>query len=73
MNESGLDEKRIQELVEQMLILIWENYKRGPISRDRVYETLNALAFCTAATVRESDRDETLKWFSEALNLYLEK
>ena len=71
MNESGLDEKRIDELAKQMLILIHEHYVRGPISRDRVYEALNALAFCTAVTVRGADPDEALAWFSDALNTCL--
>ena len=52
MSEPSLDQERIEELAKQVLILIRENYQRGPISRDRVYEVLNALAFCTAVTVR---------------------
>ena len=71
MSESGLDEKRIDELARQMLILMRENYLRGPVSRDRVYEALNALAFCTAVTVRGTDPAEALDWFSDALNTCL--
>ena len=71
--ESGLDQERIEELARQMLILIRQNYIKGPVSRDRVYEALNALAFCTAVTVRGADRDEALKWFSDALNVSLKQ
>jgi hypothetical protein len=71
MDESGLDEERIEELARQMLILIRANYVKGPISRDRVYEALNALAFCTAVTIGGSDRHDALEWFSNALNVSL--
>ena len=71
MNESGLDRERIEELTTQILILLRQNYVRGPISRDRVYEALNALAYCTAVTVRGTDPDEALAWFSDALNTCL--
>jgi len=71
MSEPSLDQERIEELAKQVLILIRENYQRGPISRDRVYEVLNALAFCTAVTVRGTDPDEALNWFSDALNTCL--
>jgi hypothetical protein len=73
MNESGLDRERIEELTTQILILLRQNYVRGPISRDRVYEALNALAYCTAVTVRGTDPDEALKWFSDALNISLKQ
>jgi hypothetical protein len=71
MSEPGLDEERIEKLAQQILLKIRDNYMVGPVSRDRVYEALNALAFCTAVTVRGADRDEALQWFSEALNLAL--
>lgn len=71
-NEFGLDEDRIEQLAFEILKAIRANYTRGPISRDRVYEALNALAFCTVVTVAGAD-DEALKWFNDALNLFLKR
>jgi hypothetical protein len=71
--EKGLDEERIEALVATLLMAIRENYLRGPVSRDRVYEALNALAFTVAVTVRGADKDEALEWFSKALNTYLKE
>ena len=52
---SGLDRNRIEALSVALLEHIRANYKAGPISRDRVYEALNALAFCVATVVEGSD------------------
>jgi hypothetical protein len=71
--ETGLDEKRIEALANTFLIAIHENFRRGPTSRDRVYESLNALAFAVAVVVRGSDKDEALEWFSQALNMSLKE
>ena len=73
MSEPGLDRERIEELTTQILFLLRLNYARGPVSRERVYEALNALAFCTAVTVRGTDPDEALDWFSDALNISLKQ
>jgi hypothetical protein len=53
--DSGLDRNRIEALSCDLLEHIRANYKAGPISRDRVYEALNALAFCVATVVEGSD------------------
>lgn len=54
-----------------MLLAIRANYQRGPVSRDRVYEALNALAYSAAVTIRGADPKEALEWFSDALNVCL--
>lgn len=66
-----LDVQRIEALAMEILTAIKHNYLRGPISRDRVYEALNALAISAAVTVRGADRNEALEWFSQALNQQL--
>jgi hypothetical protein len=71
--ETNLDEKRIEALAEELLMAIRKNYLRGPVSRDRVYESLNALAFAVALVVRGADKDEALEWFSKALNTCLKE
>jgi hypothetical protein len=71
--ETGLDEKRIEALAGTLLLAIRENYLRGPVGRDRVYESLNALAFSVAVVVRGSDKNEALEWFSKALNTCLKE
>jgi hypothetical protein len=52
---SGLDRDRIEELSAEVLRPIRRNYYIGPISRYRVYEALNALAFAVATVVEGSD------------------
>jgi hypothetical protein len=54
----GLDEERITKLAEKILISVRDNYVPGPISRDRVFEALNALA-CVTAVVLSGTGDET--------------
>jgi hypothetical protein len=71
--QTGLDHERIEALAETLLMAIHGNFLRGPISRDRVYESLNALAFAVAVVVRGSDKEEALEWFSEALNMSLKE
>lgn len=46
-----LDEERITELARLMMEIIRANYIRGPLARDRVFEALNALAFCAAVAI----------------------
>jgi hypothetical protein len=67
--ETDLDRERIEALAETLLMAIHGNFLRGPVGRDRVYESLNALAFAVAVVVRGSDKDEALEWFSQALNM----
>jgi hypothetical protein len=66
-----LDRDRIERLTGQILLAIRENYVAGPVSRDRVYEALNALAFSTAWVIRGTGDPEALEWFSKALNTNL--
>jgi hypothetical protein len=73
MNEPdfGLDRDRIERLAGEILIAIRANYVKGPISRDRVYEALNALAFSAANVINGAHDPEALEFFSKALNLNL--
>jgi hypothetical protein len=63
-----LDRDRIERLTSQILIAIRENYMLGPVSRDRVYEALNALASSAAWVIRGAGDPEALEWFSKSLN-----
>lgn len=53
-----IDRPRVEGLAQPMLEAIRANYLRGPVSRDRVLEALNALALC-AATVITGTGDRT--------------
>jgi hypothetical protein len=69
-NADGLDEERITNLAEKILISLRANYQAGPVSRDRVFEALNALAFA-AAVVLIGTGDETgegIEFFQKALD-----
>lgn len=68
-----LDRKRIEEMMIQILLPIRENYKKGPISRDRAYEALNALAAASALVITGCDggQAEAREWFERALNQQL--
>jgi hypothetical protein len=66
-----LDKDRIERLIGEILVAIRENYVRGPISRDRVYEALGALAFSVGHVIRGCDDPEALEFFSKALNMNL--
>ena len=70
-----LDEDRITELVVAILEPIRDNYKRGPISRDRAYEALNALAAAVSLVIKGADgRDgEAQEFFNKSLNLQLKE
>jgi hypothetical protein len=69
----GLDRDRIERLAGEILIAIRTNFVKGPISRDRVYEALGALAFSTGQVINGADDPEALEFFSQALNLNLTK
>jgi hypothetical protein len=63
-----LDRGRIEKLSVDLMEHIRENYWKGPISRDRVYEALNALAFCKAVVVQGTgDPKEAQSFFDRAL------
>jgi hypothetical protein len=66
-----LDQERVERLVKPILLAIRQNYVDGPVSRHRVYEALNALAFCAAWTIRGAGDPEALDFFSKALNMNL--
>lgn len=66
-----LDRDRIDRLTGQILMAIHENYIQGPVSRDRVYEALNALAFSAAWVIRGAGDPDALEFFSKALNMNL--
>ncbi len=67
----SLDQDRIERLAGEILMAIRKNYVQGPISRDRVYEALNALAFSAAWIIRGAGDPEALEFFSKALNMNL--
>jgi len=57
------------------MLLVNNNFKRGPVSRDRVYEALNALAITAAIVIKGCGdapaNDEAHKWFELALGQQL--
>lgn len=66
-----LDPDRVEAMVAVIVQAAHHNYAQGPISRDRVYEALNAIAIATAITLHGvGDRDarrEANAWFQKAL------
>jgi hypothetical protein len=66
MNKNGLDRQRIEALSIAVLKPIQANYHRGPVSRDRVYEALNALAFAVATVVQGAQPNEAHDFFMRA-------
>jgi hypothetical protein len=64
-----LDRDRIEEITTSILLVIRENYVRGPTSRDRCFEALNALAASAALVIEGSDGPggEAQKFFEQAL------
>ncbi len=74
MQEPGLDRERIENLTASILMPIRDNYKNGPISRDRCFEALNALAASVALVIEGSDGPggEAEKFFRKALQQQLD-
>ena len=69
-----LDRKRIEDLTTEILLPIRANYMRGPVSRDRAYEALNALAAAAGVVIRGCDsgaQGEAHEWFEKALGTQL--
>jgi hypothetical protein len=62
---------RTKELAEAILALIRQNYLAGPLSRDRAYEALNALAV-VAGTVLAGCDETGEEWFLMALKQQLD-
>jgi hypothetical protein len=71
-DDVGLDRDRIERLMGDILLPIRANYLRGPISRDRVYEALNALAAVTAITLAGTKDEDAYDFFATALNNHME-
>jgi hypothetical protein len=53
--EPQLDKERIEGILELILIAIRDNYQRGPVSRDRCFESLNALAAAVVMVIHGAD------------------
>ena len=64
-----LDRARIEEITKGILLVIRENYVRGPTSRDRCFEALNALAASASLVIEGSDGPggKAQKFFEQAL------
>jgi hypothetical protein len=65
--QTALDEQRIEELAKAIMLALRTNYLAGPVSRDRVYEALNALAFATATLLAGAADSEAEEFFAQAL------
>ena len=61
------DADRVEKLAVEILLPIRENYRRGPVHKDRVYEALNALAFALALTLQAVDDPHAKEFFDAAL------
>lgn len=73
MSAEPLDRQRVEEVCTEILRVIQANYLRGPISRDRVLEALNALAIATAFVIKGADdaNGEARRFFAKALEQQL--
>lgn len=58
-----MNEQRTEELTAEIALAIKKNYMRGPISRDRAFEALNALAAATSIVILGCDEDPAAKAF----------
>ncbi len=70
MSDKELDRDRVEGLTADILKLIRENFKRGPVSRDRCLEALNALAAATVIIIDGADGrgGEAHNFFEKALD-----
>jgi hypothetical protein len=67
-----LDSDRVEALTFELLKAIKANYERGPVSRDRCLEALNALGFCAAHIIHGCDDDPAaLDFFIKAFQMSL--
>ena len=62
-----LDRDRIEKLTAAILAPIKENYQAGPISQDRAFEALNALAVAVGVVLQGCDDPKAGKFFNQAL------
>jgi len=69
MQETELDRERVENLTASILTPIRDNYLRGPTSRDRCFEALNALAASAALVIDGSDGPggEAHEFFDKAI------
>lgn len=58
-----LDRERIAQLSIRIMQAVRNNYIRGPQSRDRVFEALNALVIVTCTVIKGCDEDTKAVWF----------
>jgi hypothetical protein len=61
------DVERVQKLAVDIVQAIRENYRRGPMHKDRVYEALNALAFAVALVLQGANDAKAKEFFDAAL------
>jgi hypothetical protein len=74
MTHPELDRERIEALSFELLKAIKANYERGPTSRDRCLEALNALGFCAALVIHGCDDDpEAVEFFIKAFHNSLQQ
>jgi len=68
-----LDQERIEEICADILKILQENFIRGPISSDRCFEALNALAVAVAMVIHGADGPggEAQEFFETALKNHL--
>ena len=65
---SVLDPERIEGLVCPIMELVRANFRLGPASPERVFESLNALAIVAGVILQGCDDPEAVTFFSDALN-----
>lgn len=59
--------ERTEELAKGIMAPIIENYRRGPVGRDRAYEALNALAVAAGTVLAGCHDPEAEEWFQTAV------
>lgn len=67
----SVDERRVDRLATALMQAMKDNFAEGPIHRDRVFETLNALAIAVAVTLHGADV-EAAAFFTTALTQYMD-
>lgn len=67
-----IDQDRVARLGAEIMRAVVGNYQAGPPSRDRVWESLNALAFAAATIIAgtgdRSDRRKATQFFDRAVS-----
>ena len=68
-----IDQDKMEKLAFRLMGVLRDHYREEMISRDRVYEIMNALAFVLAVVILpagdENDKTQALDWFLEAFEL----